>query len=283
MAEASAPASAANLGPAFDSLGLALDLRCRVVAEPAAVWTVRHVGVERPQPGEADAVLEAARRAVGEECPVALSVESEIPVTRGLGSSAAAAAAAAAAAWRATGEEPKPEAVFELVREMEGHPDNAAAAVYGGLVAAGPQGEVMRLELHPSLVPVVAVPHRPLRTGEARRVLPDAVPLPVAVRSVARAIALVEGLRTADMELLASAGGDELHEIPRAALHPLAGELMAVARRAGACHACWSGGGPSVLALTAIERRPDVVAELAAVLGDLGRVLTPEVDHRGLE
>lgn len=283
MAEASAPASAANLGPAFDSLGLALDLRCRVLAEPAAAWTVRHVGAERPRPEEADAVLEAARRAVGEQRPLALTVESAIPVTRGLGSSAAAAAAAAAGAWRATEEEPKPEAIFELVREMEGHPDNAAAAVYGGLVGAGPRGEVMRLELHPSLLPVVAVPHRPLRTGEARRVLPETVPLAVAVRSVARAIALVEGLRTADEELLASAGGDELHEVPRAALHPLAGELMAAARRAGARHTCWSGGGPSVLALTAVERRPHVVAELAAVLGELGTVLTPEVDHRGLE
>ncbi|MGH8958731.1 MAG: homoserine kinase, partial [Acidimicrobiia bacterium] len=104
MAFASAPASSANLGPGFDVLALALELRCKVEAESADIWSVRHVGPEYPA-GNFDSVMQAARRAVGEDRPLALVVDNLIPIGRGLGSSAAAAAAGAAAAWRAIGVE----------------------------------------------------------------------------------------------------------------------------------------------------------------------------------
>ena len=191
VATASAPASSANLGPGFDVLALALELRCTVDASPTTVWSVRHVGPEYPS-GHFDSVLEAARRAVGEDRPLSLVVDNRIPIGRGLGSSAAAAVAGAAAAWRAVGEEAHDRAVFDLAVDMEDHPDNAAAAVYGGLVLCTPNGEVHRLPIYPGLIPILAVPDRALATSDARAALPDAVPMDVAVRSLGRLAALVE-------------------------------------------------------------------------------------------
>jgi len=280
MVEGSAPASSANLGAGFDTLALALDLRCSVTAEPSGSWQVDHIGEHRPSAGGRDIVLEAARRAVGPDRPLHLTVRSEIPIARGLGSSAAAAAAGALAAGRTTGEEPAVGRVFEIVGELEGHPDNAAAATYGGLQAVAVDGRAYRLELHPDLRPVVAVPHAVLSTGDARAALPDAFSRAVAVRTLQRAISLVEGLRTADRALLERAGGDEIHEAPRLKLNPTASRLIDAARQAGAPYACWSGAGPSVLALVDRDRVENVVDAMAGILE--GTVLTPDIAHVGL-
>ena len=283
MAEASAPASAANLGPGFDTLALALELRCRVTAEPATDWQVDHLGRHHPESASQDAVLAAAQLAVGVERPMRLAVSSEIPVARGMGSSAAAYAAGALAAWRATGVEPDSQRVFELVADLEGHADNAAAAVFGGLQAVTIAGGVQRMALHPDLVPVVAVPEAVLLTGDARAALPHSYSRPAVVRSLQRAVALVEGLRTADAALLASALGDEIHEGPRTRLNPVAAELIEAALTAGALFACWSGAGPSVLAIALSARRPDIVVSLESALNGRGLVLTPDLADSGIE
>ncbi|HKZ28523.1 MAG TPA: homoserine kinase [Acidimicrobiia bacterium] len=283
MAEASAPASAANLGPGFDTLALALELRCRVTAEPATDWQVDHLGRHHPESASQDAVLAAAQLAVGVERPMRLAVSSEIPVARGMGSSAAAYAAGALAAWRATGVEPDSQRVFELVADLEGHADNAAAAVFGGLQAVTIAGGVQRMALHPDLVPVVAVPEAVLLTGDARAALPHSYSRPAVVRSLQRAVALVEGLRTADAALLASALGDEIHEAPRTRLNPVAAELIETALTAGALFACWSGAGPSVLAIALSARRPDIVVSLESALNGRGLVLTPDLADSGIE
>ena len=283
MAEASAPASAANLGPGFDTLALALELRCRVTAEPATDWQVDHLGRHHPESASQDAVLAAAQLAVGVERPMRLAVRSEIPVARGMGSSAAAYAAGALAAWRATGVEPDSQRVFELVADLEGHADNAAAAVFGGLQAVTIAGGAQRMALHPDLVPVVAVPEAVLLTGDARAALPHSYSRPAVVRSLQRAVALVEGLRTADAALLASALGDEIHEGPRTRLNPVAAELIETALTAGALFACWSGAGPSVLAIALSARRPDIVVSLESALNGRGLVLTPDLADSGIE
>ena len=202
MAEASAPASSANLGPGFDTLALALELRCRVAAEPAAAWQVEHKGRHAPGPTSQDAALVAAQHAVGIDRPLRLEVRSEIPVARGLGSSAAVRAAAALASWRATGVDPGPERVFDLVAELEGHADNAAATVFGGLQAVTVGGRAHPLGLHPDLVPLVAVPDSVLLTSDARAALPPSFTRTAAVGSLQRIVALVEGLRNADAALL---------------------------------------------------------------------------------
>ncbi len=278
MSDASAPASSANLGPGFDTLALALDLRCHVSAVRADGWIVHHEGPHAPE-GE-DAVLAAAMATT--DHPLSLLVRNNIPIGRGLGSSAAAMTAGVAAAMRAVGEDVAADRVFGAVADMEGHPDNAAAAVFGGLVSVTTSGKVIPLELSSRLVAVLAVPDETLPTPIARSALTDQVDRDVAVRTLQRLAALIRGLRTGDPDALGSAGADEFHETPRAHLNPLAEPLMAAALDAGAFHVCWSGAGPSILALTISDRRGSVVAAMRGALGDRGAVLMPEIGVHGL-
>src|SRR5690606_15423938 len=145
VAEASAPASAANLGPGFDILAMALELRCRVSAEPAATWSIDHGEGHQPDIDSDDADPAAAKAAVGEGTPLALKVDNEIPIGRGMGSAAAALAAEASAALAAIGDVVDDDHVFRLVVDLEGHHDNAAAAVYGGLILVPAVGQPLRL------------------------------------------------------------------------------------------------------------------------------------------
>lgn len=240
-------------------MAMALTPRCTVTARVAEEWSVHHVGEHALAADEADGVVAAAQRAIGDQ-PLEMEVVNEIPLARGLGSSAAAFVAGAAAALRAIGEEASPHRVFRIAAEMEGHADQAAAAVYGGLVLIPAEGMPMRLPIHPSLRPIVAVPPTRLPTYQARAVLPESYPRDVMIRSLSRMAALVAGLTTGDPGMLAAAHGDEIHEGPRAALSPEVGELIEIARRSGALHAARSGAGPSVLAVTPLEHARRVVA-----------------------
>lgn len=259
---ASAPATTANLGPAFDCLAMALSPRCVVRARTSDEWSVMHNGAHRPAPGETDGVMAAAERAIGDR-PLAIEVENDVPLGRGLGSSAAAFVAGAAAALRAVGDDASPDRVFRIAADMEGHADQAAAAVYGGLVLIPAEGMPMRLPIHPSLRPIVAVPETRLPTVKARAVLPTSYGREVMIRSLARMAALTAGLTTGDPEMLAAAHGDEVHEAPRVELSPEVAEMIDVARRAGALHAARSGAGPSVLALATQETAGKVAAAFA--------------------
>lgn len=281
MAISSAPASAANLGPGFDVLALALELRCEVKATPSDEWRVRHTGPEAPEEQEFDIVLDAAQRAVGLERRLDLIVENHIPIGKGLGSSAAAATAGAAAALRAIGEQDNLELIFTLVAEMEEHPDNAAAAIYGGLALCPPDGRVRRLELHPSLLPLVAIPRESFPTSEARGALVDQVSRAVAVRSLGRMGSLVSGLITGDDELLAGAADDEMHEAPRNGVRPRVKESILAARSAGASHVCWSGAGPGVLALVKASKEVAVTRALESAMPG-GKVTRLAVARDGL-
>lgn len=277
-ATASAPATTANLGPAFDCLALALSLRCEVTAEVAEEWSIEHSTDHRPGPGEGDGIIAAAREAIGDR-PLSLRVHNHVPLAKGLGSSAAAYVAGAAAALRAVGEDAAPDRVFRIAASLEGHADQAAAAVYGGLVLIPAEGMPMRLPLHPSIRPVVAIPDTRLPTAKARAVIDDSHDHAMVLRSLSRVAALVAGLMTGDPELLAAAHGDEIHEAPRAHLSPEVGQLMDVARRAGALHAARSGAGPSVLALASAETAGRVSGAFEAAGAS---VLNAPVDTTGL-
>lgn len=277
-ATASAPATTANLGPAFDCLAMALSPRCVVRASVADAWSVEHVGDHRPVPGETDGVVAAAQRAIGDR-PLAIEVENNVPLGRGLGSSAAAFVAGSAAALRAVGDDASPDRVFRIAADMEGHADQAAAAVYGGLVLIPAEGMPMRLPIHPSLRPIVGVPETRLPTVKARAVLPTSYGRDVMIRSLARMAALTAGLTTGDPEMLAAAHGDEVHEAPRVELSPEVAEMIAVARRAGALHAARSGAGPSVVALATQE----TAGKVAAAFGEWGAtVIDDPVETTGL-
>jgi homoserine kinase len=259
-------------------MALALSPRCTVYAQPADEWTVEHVGDHRPTGGEGDGVLAAARRTVGNR-PLSLRVASEIPIGKGLGSSAAAFGAGTAAALRAVGEQPPHDRVFRLAAEMEGHSDQVAASVYGGLILMPAEGLPMRLPLHPSLRPVVAVPDTRLPTEEARAVLAQVLPRELVIRSLARVAALTAGLISGDPGMLAAAHGDEIHEAPRDHLSPEVKRLIEVARRAGAFHAGRSGAGPSVVAIVGLE----AVESVSRAFREAGaQVIEDAIDTVGL-
>ena len=274
---ASAPASSGNLGPGFDALALALELRCSVVVERSDGWRITEMGdAYEPEPDD------FVRRAISSmvDGSFAVEISNPIPRSRGLGSSSAVAVASGAAALRSLGEEPTSRFLFDSVSKLEGHSDNAAAAVYGGLVAAG-DGVVRHLDLHPDLRIVVAVPDAPLATSTARAVLSPDIDRAAATRNLARVVFLVDGLRTGDPIALGGAGGDELHEKARGALSPITGELMNAARRAGALHAAWSGAGPSAIAFVPAAAYEAVVDALAAVLDGAGEVRRLDVATDG--
>lgn len=279
MKGASAPASSANLGPGFDTLALALDLRCEVRAEVSRTWSVRHLGPESYRGHtDDDAILAAARRVSPR--PLRMEVSNQIPLCRGLGSSAAAYASGTLAAHRANGDDPGHDELFRCVKELEGHPDNAAAAVYGGLVAVV-DGSVIHPSLSPDLIPVVGVPGFELRTSDSRKIIPRSVEIETAVRTIGRVAALLEGLRTGSGRMLDLAVGDEIHEAPRTACNPHAGRLMAAALEAGALHACLSGAGPSILCLARRATTAAVVLALEQAIGIGGRVMVLEPDTSG--
>ena len=268
---ASAPASSANLGPGFDSLALALDLRCEVDVESSSDWDIAD---------DPDGFVRSAAERISPH-PLRIRIRSEIPLAKGLGSSAAVLAALEMAVRRLQAQPDDLGAVFEAVSAAEGHPDNAAAAVYGGLVLAGPGG-VHRMEMHASLSVVVAVPDDTLSTQDAREALPDSVAFSVASRTSGRAIRLVEGLRTGNVDLLAAIGRDELHEPYRMALRPVIGQLLEAAAAAGSPFAAISGAGPSVLAIVTSPTRGAVVAALEETVRD-GSVLAPSIDNQGID
>ncbi len=281
MVEVSAPASSGNLGPGFDVIGLALELRCTVSATAAGVWRSQHEGPESLPAGAEDVVMAAARM-VSPDQPLALTVRNDIPLGRGLGSSSAAAAAGAAAAMLAVEGSVEPARVCSLVAEFEGHADNAAATVYGGLVGVTPDQLHTPLEIHERWRVLVAVPAQILPTSEARRVLTSEIPRPSVVRNLGRLIALLEGLRTGSTELLAKAGGDELHESCRADLHPGAAAMISAALSAGAAHACWSGAGPSILAVTSDANVADVEDAWRAVSPESTKMMRLAIATTGL-
>ncbi|MEA3511246.1 MAG: homoserine kinase [Actinomycetota bacterium] len=276
--KASAPGSSGNLGPGFDVLGLAVDLRCGVGAVPAEQMTVDDGdGPIALSAGDMlfDTVMVAVNR------PMALTVNNAIPRARGLGSSSAVTTAAAAAAQRALGIEPVRNEIYEIITAIEGHGDNAAPAVWGGLMAVGSNGP-HPLGMNEHLIPVVGIPDTPLSTKEAREVVPKDVPLQAAARNVSRAVLLVEALRTGNPEAFAAAEGDEFHEGARAPLSPITMAMIQAARRAGALHAAWSGAGPTTLALVTEETKESVIDGLSGVLGEAGVVRVLAVDYEGL-
>jgi homoserine kinase len=273
------PASSANLGPGFDTLAVALALHVVVEVHPADRLTVVAEGEGRELPTNQTHLAARVAIDVAGTDRLRIVVRSDVPVARGLGSSAALAVAAAAAAGAAD-----PLAVAAAV---DGHPENAAASVLGGFVTAtmlGPRPVAARLPLDPDLTFVVVVPDHPLPTRQARLALAPSVPHEDATFNLGRMGLLVAGL--ADRRrLVREATEDRLHELQRTPLFPAAPVLLAGLLDAGALATCWSGAGPALLAICDRERAGAVRGAgevLLAGAGVPGRALVLEADTTGL-
>jgi homoserine kinase len=289
------PATSANLGPGFDSLGLALGLHDTVRAQvlPGGLDVqVTGAGADELDRDERHLVVRAMRAAfaaIGRQPPgLMVSCRNDVPQGYGLGSSAAAIVAglvaARALAVSAGGAEALPDqALLELACELEGHPDNVAACLYGGLtVAWATDTGVRAARLTPlaGLAPVLCIPAEPLPTVAARQALPAQIPHAAAAANSARAALLIAAL-TGRPDLLLAGTEDFLHQAYRAAAMPGTASLIARLREAGIA-AVISGAGPAVLALTvAGEQASTRVARIAAQAAQPWQVLPLTVDAPG--
>jgi homoserine kinase len=273
------PATAANLGPGFDSLGLALGLFNTVEAWPLAPFPSPN---GRGEGGEAHLIdgegadtlprgaqnlvrrsmAAAAARAGVSLPPLGVRQVNAIPLARGLGSSSAAIVGGCVAANELLGRPLSPDDLLSVAAEMEGHPDNVAPALFGGLTvcyASGQGTSCLRLEPKDPPRAVVAIPDYEVETEKARQALPDAVPRLDAVLNVGHAAAVVAAFASGRYDALRAATEDRLHQPYRAHLVPGMNEAIAAALEAGALGACLSGSGPTIIAFA--HERQDAIAE----------------------
>jgi homoserine kinase len=291
------PATSANLGPGFDSLGLALSLHDTVQARvlPSGLEvSVTGVGAAAADLAESHLVIRAMRAAfavVGAQPPgIAIYCRNEVPQGFGLGSSAAAIVSGLLAARALTGPDGAAalpdEALLNLAAEIEGHPDNVAACLCGGLTicwASAAGVEVAALNPLAAVTPVLCIPAEPLATEAARKALPAQVPHADAAANSARAALLIAAL-TLDPDLLLAGTRDFLHQQYRAEAMPATARLITRLRDAGIA-AVVSGAGPAVLALTVAGSWPGA-GEVARIAGETGvswQIMPLRVDADGAQ
>ena len=261
------PATIANLGPGFDVLAMAVDIWLEVEAEPAGeeAWTFRGEGADW-LPGSEHPFSGLAMRG---------KVRNDIPVGVGMGSSAAARVASLA--LRGV----KGRELLARAAALEGHPDNAAAAVRGGVVAVV-GSDVHKLPLPRLDIAIFAVAER-VPTEAARAVLPRRVDRDDAVFNAARLALLVRALHSRRYELLGEALEDRLHQPYRAKLYPWLASALAAAREAGAHGAALAGAGPSVVAFAPSGWGARVGKAMQKAAGVEGRVIVTRPVRKGLE
>jgi len=238
-----APASSANLGPGYDVLAAALSLHLELEVEETGEFSV-HSDVPGLPTDRGNLCVRAFERLHPAD-GVTFQIRSEIPASAGLGSSAAAIVAGLAAADHMF-ELDAP--LFDLAVELEGHPDNAAAALHGGFVICpGPREEPVRFDPPPGLEGVLAIPDHEVPTAEARAAMPGEVPLGEAVHNAGHAALLVLGLAKDDFSLIGRGLHDLIHQPRRRSLYPRSMDLVERAQELGAVGATISGAGPTVL------------------------------------
>jgi homoserine kinase len=260
------PASSANLGAGYDCLGVALDITDRVELEVRG-WGRGEVDLLVDGEGEGEipadrtnrfirgveAALRAGRGDLPEGVGWRVEMRNRIPLSRGLGSSAAATVAGLVAGNTLAGEPLTAGDLLRLATDIEGHPDNAAAALLGGFVVVGPGPdgyETLRFDSPRDLRAVLFVPEIRLSTEEMRAVLPPDVPRDDAVANLGRVALGVAGIASGRFEFLRSLTVDRLHEPYRAEVYPQLPRLVESARKARALGACLSGAGSTVIAFT---------------------------------
>ncbi|HEX4305365.1 MAG TPA: homoserine kinase [Solirubrobacterales bacterium] len=257
------PASSANLGPGYDAMAAAVALHLELEVEETGEFSLDPGGLE-VSTGRDNLIVrsfETLHPADG----ISFRLRSEIPLARGLGSSSAAIVAGLAAADHLFELALSREEMLARATEIEGHPDNVAAAIYGGFVvcaAGGAQSFAARFDPPEGLEGIVVIPGEEVPTKLAREAIPAVLPLADAVANVSAAALLVLGLRSADLDLVSRGLDDRIHQPRRRDLYPRSMEIVDAAGEMGALGATISGAGPTVLVWTTWEEAGGVAAAL---------------------
>jgi homoserine kinase len=258
------PASSANLGPGYDAMAAAVSLHLELEVEEAGEFSLDPGGLE-VSTGRDNLVVRAFEKLHPAD-GIAFRLRSEIPLARGLGSSAAAIVAGLFAADHLFELALSKQEVLARAVELEGHPDNVAAAIYGGFVVCG-EGQdgtplAARFDPPEGLEGIVAIPPEEVSTRLAREAIPAELPLADALANVSAAALLVLGLRSADLDLVARGLRDSIHQPRRRHLYPRSMEIVDSAIELGALGATISGAGPTVLVWTTWQDAGNVAAAL---------------------
>lgn len=267
------PASTANLGPGFDTLGMALSLYAWIEMEEAAETVFHLYGEEMKElPRDKSNLLYRVAQMVFAEAGVtipelSISMFSEIPLTRGLGSSASAIIGAMAAANAMIGSPLDNAKLFDMATALEKHPDNVGASLFGGIITAvwdGVHADYIRIEPPQDLEVLVVIPEFELETVKARGVLPGEISVSDAVYNISRTSLLTAALAAGRLELIGRAMQDRLHQPYRAPLVPGMEKLLAEATQHGALGIALSGAGPTLLCM--VDRKENRKQELEQFL-----------------
>lgn len=274
VARVKVPATTANLGPGFDCLGIALQL--------ANIVTVR-----RGDPSGRNAMAAAAakayfRRSNGKAFPFQWEITGAVPRSRGLGSSVTVRLGLLHGLNALSGSPLDAAEIFGLCAELEGHPDNAAPAAFGGFTIARPGAPLQRFPVNRTLQFVLLIPDFEMLTAEARKVIPDAIPFRDAVRSAANASAIAAAFAARDYALLEGAFDDWFHQPYRQQLLPFLPKVIAAGRKAGALGGWLSGSGSTIACATLANPERIAAAMLAAAGGRTAQIQIVRADNAGV-
>jgi homoserine kinase len=277
------PASTANLGPGFDTLGMALSLYAWIELSVSDQTEFLFYGDQmKGLPKDKSNLIYKVAQLVFDEAGVAVpelsvSMYSDIPLTRGLGSSASAIVGALVAANALIGYPLSENKLFQMASGLEGHPDNVGASLFGGIVVSawdGGQADYVRISPHEKLEALVAIPAFQLSTEKARHALPAQISMADAVFNVGRSSLLVAALACGELGVIRHAMKDRLHQPYRAALIPGMAAILEHAAEHGALGAALSGAGPTLIAFVDADS-PDKAA--------LERFLLDTMKQEGIE
>ncbi|HNW92234.1 MAG TPA: homoserine kinase [bacterium] len=284
------PATTANLGAGFDVLGMSLHLFNSFKISPGPRNQIITSGVTGVPTDERNIFFHAYRavfrRVRAKVIPISVEAKVEIPLARGLGSSAATYLAGAVAAQHVLGYPLPEDELMALATELEGHPDNIVPAFCGGMAVIVRDGAAVRCWHHHvhGLTAVLAIPDFKRSTAAARKVIPARVPLGDAVFNVGRAALFVGAVADRNYNMLRYAMEDALHQRYRARRIPGLYDVVRAAVNAGACGAALSGSGPTMIALCDHNPQPVAMAMQRAFTrrGVTSRCLTVAIDNHGV-
>lgn len=253
------PATTANMGPGFDCVGCALSIYNSITFKKLPSGVVVD-GKERNFPGDKSLVVNAYKTALAELkqefTGVSIDINSQIPVTRGLGSSAAIIVGSVTAAYLLSGLMPDKQRIFEIASKIEGHPDNVAPAIFGGLTASFMDGGVphtVRYNIHEKWKFTALVPSFRLNTTKAREALPRAITVRDAVYNLSRTAVMLKAFESGDEKMLKIAVNDRLHQPYRKMLIRDYSKIESIAKSLGAVAVYLSGAGPTIMCVSSKE------------------------------